>query len=64
MLVGKAALHRDHPAGVDIHRHESALHLGHLAQGPADETAVTVCVAADMTTSPTFRLSESDPRAH
>jgi hypothetical protein len=41
-LIAEAALHRQHAAGVHVHRHEGALHFGHLAQRPADEAAVLV----------------------
>ncbi len=34
MLIGKPALHRDHPAGIGVHRHEPTLNVGDLAQGP------------------------------
>ncbi len=37
MLIGEPALHGDHPAGVDIHRHEPAFDLGDLPQCPADK---------------------------
>ena len=39
MLVGKPALHGQDTPGVHIHRHESPLHLGDLAQTPALEPA-------------------------
>ena len=39
-LIGETALHRDDAAGIDVHRHEAALHLWHLTQGPALEAAV------------------------
>ena len=41
-LIGKAALHRDHAARVHVHRDETALHLWHLPQSPADERSVAV----------------------
>jgi hypothetical protein len=42
MLVGEPALHRQHAAGVHVHRHETALHLGDLAQRPAHEGPIAV----------------------
>ena len=37
ILIAEAPLHRQNATGVDVHRHEPALNLGHLPQGPADK---------------------------
>ena len=39
-LVGEAALHGEDAPGLDVHRHEAALDLRHLAVGPVVEGAV------------------------
>ena len=60
-LVGEAALHREDPAGLGVHRHEAALDRRDLAVGPAVD-APSSSTALTKITSPTSQRS-SGPSA-